>query len=188
MRDPRLNVIRGGRSRQQRWEGARVNEFTPEGLRDSFIAGGTDLVEVVYMKFFSMSRQKPDSVEQLFPSVREAVAQAMSPKKDDNQLYIFPSRTPNRIFNEVLPMFVLPMMQEITVENRARSRPPELRPCRARMTTPRNCFEELQLEYNKLRQQSITTELLRYYRRPGGAVTTYTHSRRLRPAECFFNR
>ena len=47
MRDPRLNVIRV-EGVDSKMEGVRVNEFT-QGLRDSFIAGGTDLVEVVYL-------------------------------------------------------------------------------------------------------------------------------------------
>ena len=155
MRDPRLNVIRV-EGVDSKMEGARVNEFT-QGLRDSFIAGGTDLVEVVYMKFFSMSRQKL-TVEQLFPVSQEAVAGDVA-EKDDNQLYIF-EPDPNRIFNEVLPMFVLSMMQEITVENRASEQAARVMAMQSANDNAQKLLEELQLEYNKLRQQSITTELL----------------------------
>ena len=155
MRDPRLNVIRV-EGVDSKMEGARVNEFT-QGLRDSFIAGGTDLVEVVYMKFFSMSRQKL-TVEQLFPVSQEAVAGDVA-EKDDNRLYIF-EPDPNRIFNEVLPMFVLSMMQEITVENRASEQAARVMAMQSANDNAQKLLEELQLEYNKLRQQSITTELL----------------------------
>ena len=109
------------------------------------------------MKFFSMSRQKL-TVEQLFPVSQEAVAGDVA-EKDDNQLYIF-EPDPNRIFNEVLPMFVLSMMQEITVENRASEQAARVMAMQSANDNAKNLLEQLQLEYNKLRQQSITTELL----------------------------
>ena len=37
-------------------------------------------------------------------------------------------------------------------------------------------LDELRLEYNKLRQQSITTELLDILRRPGGKINITTPS------------
>ena len=130
-------------------EGARVNEFTC-GLRDSFIAGGTDLVEVVYMKFFSMSRQKL-TVEQLFPSVRRPWRGCR--RKKTTTSCIFSSRTPTRIFTEVLPMFdPLSMMQrEITVENRASEQAARVM---AMQSANGNALvkllsEELQLEYKQ---------------------------------------
>ena len=84
--------------------------------------------------------------EILFPVSEQAIA-GEATGESDNQLYIFEPDA-NSIFNEVLPMFVLSTMQEITIENRSSEQ------------AARKLLEELQLEYNKLRQQSITTELL----------------------------
>lgn len=136
--------------------GEKVTEFTKE-LRDSFIDGGLDLVEVVYMSFISMGRQRL-ATDRLFP-VTEDVLVSESAGQDDNQMYIFEPDA-NSIFNEVLPMFVMSTMQEITVQNRASEQAARVMAMQSANDNAKKLFEELQLEYNKLRQQSITTELL----------------------------
>ncbi|MDE6770217.1 MAG: F0F1 ATP synthase subunit gamma, partial [Muribaculaceae bacterium] len=78
---------------------------------------------------------------------------------EDNKLYIF-EPDPNSIFNEVLPMFVLSTMQEITIENRASEQAARVMAMQAANDNAKKLLESLQLEYNKLRQQGITTELL----------------------------
>lgn len=135
--------------------GDSVTEFT-KSIRDSFLQGVYDLVETVYMAFQSMSRQKL-TVEQLFP-VSEKILTGET-DIDDNQMYLF-EPSANRIFNEVLPMFVMSSMQEITVQNRASEQAARVMAMQSANDNAKKLFEELQLEYNKLRQQSITTELL----------------------------
>lgn len=135
--------------------GDSVTEFT-KSMRDSFLQGVYDLVETVYMAFQSMSRQKL-TVEQLFP-VSEKILTGEA-DIDDNQMYLF-EPSANRIFNEVLPMFVMSSMQEITVQNRASEQAARVMAMQSANDNAKKLFEELQLEYNKLRQQSITTELL----------------------------
>ncbi len=137
-------------------QGDVVTEFT-KGLRDSFMGGQLDLVETVYMGFKSMSRQTLE-IEQLFP-VTEKMLSAGEETHDDNQLYIFEPDA-NSIFNEVLPMFVMSTMQEITVQNRASEQAARVMAMQSANDNAKNLFDQLQLEYNKLRQQSITTELL----------------------------
>ncbi len=137
-------------------QGPKVTEFT-KSLRDSFISGELDLVEVVYMQFKSMSRQIL-TTDQLFPVTLEVLL-GETTGDDDNQLYIF-EPDPNSIFNEVLPMFVMSTMQEITVENRASEQAARVMAMQSANDNAKKLYEELQLEYNKLRQQSITTELL----------------------------
>ena len=127
-------------------------------LRDRFISRELDLVDVVYMKFYSMSRQKLED-EQLFPVSEQAIAAEAGDAVSDNQLYIF-EPDPNSIFNEVIPMFVLSSMQEITIENRASEQAARVMAMQSANDNAKKLLEELQLEYNKLRQQSITTELL----------------------------
>lgn len=137
-------------------QGPVVTEFTKQ-LRNSFIDGSYDLVEVVYMKYRSMSKQIL-TVEQLFPVTEETLT-GDTAAEDDNQLYIF-EPDPNSIFNEVLPMFVMSTMQQITVENRASEQAARVMAMQSANDNARKLLEELKLEYNKLRQQSITTELL----------------------------
>ena len=136
--------------------GEKVTSFT-HTLRDSFIAGETDLVEVVYMHFYSMGRQRL-TTEQLFPVLADELL-AGETRTEENQLYIF-EPDPNSIFNEVLPMFVTSTMHEITIENRASEQAARVMARQAATDNAKKLFEQLQLEYNKLRQESITTELL----------------------------
>ena len=137
-------------------KGDKVTEFTTM-LRDRFTAGEVDLVKVVYMRYFSMSRQRL-TTDTLFPVSVEAVSEEAS-KVDANQLYIFEPDA-NSIFNEVLPMFVLSTMQEITIENRSSKQAARVMAMQSANDNAHKLLDQLQLEYNKLRQQSITTELL----------------------------
>ena len=135
-----------------------MTEFTMK-LQDAFLSGEYDLVEVVYMKFKSMSRQEL-TAEQLFPVTMESVTgETAEAAGEENKLYIF-EPDPNKIFNAVLPMFVLSTMQEITIENRASEQAARVMAMQSANDNAKNLLSELQLEYNKLRQQSITTELL----------------------------
>lgn len=137
-------------------EGEKVNQFAKE-LKEKFLSKELDRVEVVYMNFKSISRQVLTS-EQLFPVKAEAMSEEMD-SKNANKLYIFEPDS-NRIFNEVLPMFVLSTMQEITIENRASEQAARIMAMQSANDNAKKLLEGLQLEYNKLRQQSITTELL----------------------------
>ena len=135
----------------------KVNEFT-EGLRERFIDGTFDQIRTVYMRFVSMSKQIPQ-IETLFPVSPEVAGNGEHKKEDDNKFYLF-EPDPDSIFNEVLPMFVLSTMQEITIENRASEQAARVMAMQSANDNAKKLLEELQLEYNKLRQQAITTELL----------------------------
>ena len=132
-----------------------VNDFT-NGMKAKFQDGEFDQVQTIYMRFVSMSKQIPETVT-LFPVDPEVEGEHDS--KDDNKLYLF-EPDPDSIFNEVLPMFVLSTMQEITIENRASEQAARVMAMQSANDNAKKLLDELQLEYNKLRQQAITTELL----------------------------
>lgn len=155
LHDSRFNIIIPD-GVDSKMKGERVNSFTGS-LRDAFIDGSIDMVEVVYMKYLSMSRQRLTS-DTLFPVSEETLA-VETEKGNENQLYIF-EPDPNSIFNQVLPMFVLSTMQEITIQNRSSEQAARVMAMQSANDNAKKLNEELQLEYNKLRQQSITTELL----------------------------
>ena len=155
LRDPKLSVV-VNEGVDSKMHGDKVTEFT-QSLRDKFMAGTIDRLDVVYMKYHSMSRQILTD-ETLFPVAEETLAGEAS-DTSDNQLYIFEPDA-NSIFNEVLPMFVLSTMQEITIENRSSEQAARVMAMQSANDNAKKLLEELQLEYNKLRQQSITTELL----------------------------
>ncbi len=138
-------------------EGARVTAFA-EQLRADFISGALDLVEVVYMQFHSIARQRL-AIDTLFPVSAKTLLEDNSDDENDNRLYLF-EPDPNSIFNELLPMMVQSTMNEITIENRASEQAARVMAMQSANDNAKKLQDELQLEYNKLRQQSITTELL----------------------------
>lgn len=125
-------------------------------LQDNFLQAKTDRVDLVYMNFQSVSRQRP-RCEQLIPVVSETFA--------DNDVipscrpYIFEPDA-NTIFQSVLPMFIMSVMQEVFTENRASEQAARIMAMQSANDNAKKLLEQLRLEYNKLRQQSITTELL----------------------------
>lgn len=134
-------------------ESNQVDSFTHE-LKDRFLLGDFDLVKVFYMKYYSMSRQRFQA-DVLFPLTPSAA----EPGNSSEKLYIF-EPDPNSIFNEVLPMFALSTMQELTLENRASEQAARVMAMQSANDNAIKLLEQLQLDYNKLRQQSITNELL----------------------------
>lgn len=143
-----------------RMSGDTVNDFT-HSLRKDFLDGSLDLVEVVYMHYHSMSRQRA-TVTQIFPVTEDAISGNSRDGAEpgvDSRLYIFEPDA-NTIFNEVLPMFVLSTMQEVTIENRASEQAARVMAMQAANDNAKKLLDQLRLEYNKLRQQNITTELL----------------------------
>lgn len=137
-------------------ESEKVNDFT-HNLRDKFSSGEYDLVCVEYMKFFSMSRQRA-TFETLFPISGETLLEGSDMTQNTGMCIFEPDA--NSIFNVVLPMFVLSTMQEITIENRASEQAARVMAMQSANDNAKKLLEGLQLEYNKLRQENITTELL----------------------------
>ncbi|MCH5347452.1 MAG: ATP synthase F1 subunit gamma [Muribaculaceae bacterium] len=136
-------------------EGAGVKSFM-ETLRDGFTSGRLDRVDVMYMNFQSVSRQRLRA-EQILPIVPETFA--ANGVKAQCRPYIFEPDA-SSIFTAVLPLFLLAVMQEIFVENRASEQAARIMAMQSANDNAKKLLEQLQLEFNKLRQQSITTELL----------------------------
>jgi len=155
LRDPKLTVV-VSEGIDSKMSASKVNGFT-HSLRDRFASGELDRIDVVYMNYRSMSRQVLTN-DTLFPVSEKSIV-GESTETGDNQLYIFEPDA-NSIFNEVLPMFVLSTMQEITIENRSSAQAARVMAMQSANDNAKKLLEDLQLEYNKLRQQSITTELL----------------------------
>ncbi|MDE6175225.1 MAG: ATP synthase F1 subunit gamma [Duncaniella sp.] len=135
--------------------GETVKQFT-RTLEERFISGEFDSVRLLYMNFQSVSRQRPrcDSLLPVCPDTFAAEG-----VKALCRSYIFEPDAPT-IFVSVLPMFLLAVMQEVFTENRASEQAARIMAMQSANDNAKKLLEQLQLEYNKLRQQSITTELL----------------------------
>ena len=125
-------------------------------LEKQFLAGDIDTVKLLYMNFQSVSRQRL-RYEQYLPV--DASTFSAEGVKSQCRPYIFEPDAAS-IFRSVLPMFLLSVMQEVFTENRASEQAARIMAMQSANDNAKNLLEQLQLEYNKLRQQSITTELL----------------------------
>lgn len=121
-----------------------------------FTDGTVDRVDILYMNFKSVSRQRPVA-EQLLPVAPETFA-AAGVKTTTRPVLFEPD--PATIFSSVLPMFLTSVMQEVFTENRASEQAARVMAMQSANDNAKKLLDQLRLEYNKLRQQSITTELL----------------------------
>lgn len=131
-----------------------VKDFT-KTLVERYLSEETDRIELLYMNFQSVSRQRP-RVDRLIPATTEAIG---SSGETGSRPYLFEPDA-NVIFNKVLPLFILSVMQAVFCENQASEQAARVMAMQSANDNAKKLLDQLRLEYNKLRQQSITTELL----------------------------
>lgn len=130
-----------------------VRAMTAE-LRDAFLRKEFDAVDVVAMKFISSGRQRIN-VQRLLP----ISADAFDAAEKGNRPYIFEPDA-NKIYNTILPLYIISVMQEVFGQNAASEQAARVMAMQSANDNAIKLLDSLELEYNKLRQQSITTELL----------------------------
>lgn len=136
--------------------GDTVNTFSLS-LQQRFIDKEFDRVDLAYMSFKSIGRQRFATSELLPVSVEALAAEASNSAKF--RPYLF-EPDPTSIFASALPMYLMSVMQDIFVENKASEEAARVMAMQSANDNAKKLLEQLRLEYNKLRQQSITTELL----------------------------
>ncbi len=132
-----------------------VKRFTRE-IQGRYLNGSLDKVDLLYMNFQSVSRQRL-RFEQFLP-VEPGMFDVNGVKALCRPCIFEPDA--QTIFVSVLPMFLLAVMQEVFTENRASEQAARIMAMQSANDNAKKLLGQLQLEYNKLRQQSITTELL----------------------------
>ena len=155
MKDASLRTVRVEPQVDSKTTGDGVKIFC-EKLQRRSLASETDRVELLYMKFLSAGRQRPQS-DALLPVTEDTFRGA--DVKEQCRPYIFEPDA-NTIFRSVLPMFLMAVTQEVFTENRASEQAARVMAMQSANDNAKKLLEQLRLEYNKLRQQSITTELL----------------------------
>lgn len=132
-----------------------VTAFTAR-LRDMFLDKATDRVDTLYMEFKSVSRQRV-AAGQLLPVTQDVFA--VDNSKQADRPYLF-EPSAEVIFRRILPMYLMAVMQDIFTENRASEQAARVMAMQSANDNAKKLIDQLQLEYNKLRQAAITTELL----------------------------
>ncbi|MCM1336202.1 MAG: ATP synthase F1 subunit gamma [Candidatus Amulumruptor caecigallinarius] len=126
-------------------------------LSGLYVSGGTDMVELHYMQYHSAGRQRFEAT-QLIPVVSETFAAAGEGKATNRPCIFEPDA--ESIFHTVLPMYLTAVLQDVFTENRASEQAARVMAMQSANDNASKLLDELQLDYNKLRQQAITSELL----------------------------
>lgn len=127
---------------------------------EEFLSGRADEVYLVYTNFYNMVKQEPE-IKKLLPldveSEQEHAALETSRKLAAAYLYEPAER---EILDQIIPRFTALQVYQSVLESQASEHA-------ARMVAMRNATDnalelvsELQLQYNKVRQQSITSDML----------------------------
>ncbi len=126
-------------------------------MKTRFLEHTFDRVEMLYMHFISTGKQV-FTREQLLPVSYQGLADNVDPRAANSPCLFEPDA--NTIFNTVLPLHVKSMLQDVFIQSAASEQSARVMAMQAASDNAKELLNELQLEYNKLRQQGITTELL----------------------------
>ncbi len=126
-------------------------------MKTRFLEHTFDRVETLYMHFISTGKQV-FTREQLLPVSYQGLADNVDPRAANSPCLFEPDA--NTIFNTVLPLHIKSMLQDVFIQSAASEQSARVMAMQAASDNAKELLDELQLEYNKLRQQGITTELL----------------------------
>ena len=126
-------------------------------MKTRFLERTYDRVEMLYMHFISTGKQVFVR-EQMLPVSYQGLADNVDPRAANSPCLFEPDA--NTIFNTVLPLHIKSMLQDVFIQSAASEQSARVMAMQAASDNAKELLDELQLEYNKLRQQGITTELL----------------------------
>jgi F-type H+-transporting ATPase subunit gamma len=123
-------------------------------LSKQFISGNYDKVSVAYTRFVNTMTQVPEVI-QLLPVVTPASEGGAETTSD----FLF-EPSPADVLSSILPLYVNFQVFQTLVEARASEHSARMIAMKAATDNAKKFIKELTLEYNKLRQGAITSELL----------------------------
>ena len=133
-----------------------------------FLDGKVDRVKVAFTNFINVLRQEP-MVETVLPisPVTVGKPQAFEGMSDKDKgssegeiiEYLF-EPTPRAVLDQVLPQYLDYLIYQMVLEARASEHSSRMVAMKSASDNAKSMIKDLTLEYNKLRQASITTELL----------------------------
>ncbi len=121
---------------------------------DDYMRGEVDQVLLVYSAFVSTAQQRPTTV-QILP-VEPPPAEESSSREVD---YIF-EPSPEEVLGELLPRYVEMQVYQAVLEAAASEQSARMVAMRNATDAAEEMVSDLTLEYNKARQEQITSELL----------------------------
>ncbi|MEP6808618.1 MAG: ATP synthase F1 subunit gamma [Chthoniobacterales bacterium] len=130
---------------------------------EKFLSGEIDRVSVLYTHFVNTISQKP-TVRTLLPISNFEVAQADSASSvatdaDSMGEYVF-EPSPEGVLDVMLPYYLQYQVFQMILDARASEHSARMVAMKSATDNAKQFIKDLTLEYNKMRQASITTELL----------------------------
>jgi len=128
---------------------------------DEFLTGKVDRVYLVYTHFVNMVRQTPE-IKQLLPlefDEAEKRVVAFETTKTVTATYIYEPGE-NEILDEIVPRFTALQIYQAVMESLASEHASRMVAMKNATDSATELAGALQLEYNKVRQQGITNEIL----------------------------
>ena len=119
---------------------------------DGFINGQVDSIHVAYAQFVNTTMQRP-TVIQLAPVVTPEISNV------DNQGYIFEPNA-NEVLTELLPRYIETLIHHAVLEASASEQSARMVAMNQATDNANEMVDDLTLLMNKLRQETITKELL----------------------------
>jgi F-type H+-transporting ATPase subunit gamma len=138
-------------------ESKRVSKL----LLEKYLSGEIDSIEIVYNKFINTLVQKP-TLTPLVPIQTETILQTEEPTakaERGNDEYVFEPKAAE-LLGELLPFFVHYEVYQRILDAHASEHSARMVAMKSATDNAKQIVKDLTLEYNKVRQASITTELL----------------------------
>lgn len=127
-----------------------------------FIGGETDRVELIYTHYKSRGSQQLTHLQLLpfLPMNKRQVPEQAGPDRPEEKLYYLYEPDCRSIFEILYPLVVRTMFYKALLESQTSEQAMRILAMQSANDNAVKLLGKLQLEYNKLRQQSITSELL----------------------------
>jgi len=129
---------------------------------DQFLAGEVDRVTVVFTHFVNTLTQKPvaRTILPISPFALPSASGAPAPEDDTNQNDYLYEPDAHGVLSGILPHYVHFQIYQMVLDARASEHSARMVAMKSATDNAKQLIKELTLEYNKVRQASITTELL----------------------------
>lgn len=128
-------------------------------LSDRFVREEIDRVEIIYTHYKSRGTQIVERMPLLPLQPRRQIEQAGPDQTEKLRMYIYEPGC-REIFEVLYPLILRTLFYKTLIENQTSEQAVRILAMQMANDNARKLLDTLRLEYNKLRQQSITTELL----------------------------
>jgi F-type H+-transporting ATPase subunit gamma len=127
---------------------------------EKYLAGEVDKVSVVYTDFINTLTQQP-RVSQILPIValKAELAVGEAEEQGEAREYLF-EPDPRQVLEAILPHYIHFQLYQMVLDARASEHSARMVAMKNATDNAKQIIKDLTLEYNKIRQASITTEIL----------------------------